>query len=230
LQVRVNVGTCELPAQVALALVIFCMPMSVREAHKARRHGRRPRPLEARRRRRPRRARRRLRARLCCCLGCLGSSRAHTQRVCARVPLFRALVPPRRCPHRYEPAVRLPRRHFRAIQQRHARALPREPSRASPPPRVATPLELQKVRSLACVAACARGRMLHTYPAAAAAARLPADACRDLGYHRRHPTHHRAARRSISGSPAALAAAGSEPHGSHAPRAPLAAIPVRLPF
>ena len=36
----------------------------------------------------------------------------------------------------------------------------REPSRASPPPRVATPLELQKVRSLACVAACARGRML----------------------------------------------------------------------
>jgi hypothetical protein len=96
LQERVNVGTCELPAQVALALVIFCMPMSVREAHKARRHGRRPRPLEARRRRRPRRARRRLRARLCCCLGCLGSSRAHTQRVCARVPLFRALVPPRR--------------------------------------------------------------------------------------------------------------------------------------
>lgn len=122
LQERVNDGTCELPAQVALALVIFCMPMSVREAHKARRHGRRPRPLEARRRRRPRRARRRLRARLCCCLGCVGSSRAHTQRVCARVPLFRALVPPRRCPHRYEPAVRLPRRHFRAIQQQIGRA------------------------------------------------------------------------------------------------------------
>ena len=160
------------------------------------------------------------------------SSRAHTQRnVCAHgcrffVPLFPlagALIA-------MKPAVRLPRRRFRAIQQRHARALPREPSRASPPPRVATPLELQKVRSLACVAACARGRMLHTYPAAAAAARLPADACRDLGYHRRHPTHHRAARRSISGSPAALAAAGSEPHGSHAPRAPLAAIPVHLPF
>ncbi len=79
LQERVNDGTCELPAQVALALVIFCMPMSVREAHKARRLGRRPRPLEARRRRRPRRARRRLRARLCCCLGCVGSTRARTQ-------------------------------------------------------------------------------------------------------------------------------------------------------
>jgi len=65
--------------------------------------------------------------------------RAHTQRVCARVPPFRALVPQRRCPIRYEPAVRRPRRRLRAVHQRHARALPR--ARASPstrtPPGVA---------------------------------------------------------------------------------------------
>ena len=67
--------------------------------------------------------------------GVLGAApRVHTQRVCARVPPFRALVPPRRCPLRYEPAVRLPRRRFRAVHQRHARALP--PARASPSTRM----------------------------------------------------------------------------------------------
>jgi len=69
----------------------------------------------------------------------VAAPRAHTQRVCARVPPFRALVPQRRCPIRYEPAVRRPRRRLRAVHQRHARALPR--ARASPstrtPPGVA---------------------------------------------------------------------------------------------
>jgi len=158
------------------------------------------------------------------------SSRAHTQRVCARVPLFRALVPlagallAMSLPFDYRVAAfeqitnftNGTREPFRASPS--ARALPREPS----------PARRHAARAAKGPLARVRGSV-RAWPHAAAA-RLPADACRDLGYHRRHPTHHRAARRSISGSPAALAAAGSEPHGSHAPRAPLDAIPVRLPF
>ena len=52
----------------------------------------------------------------------------------------------------------------------------------------ATPLELQKVRLRARVATCTR-----------VLAHMPCHACRDLGNHRRHPTYHRAARRSMSG-------------------------------
>ena len=49
---------------------------------------------------------------------------------------------------------------------------------------------------------------------------MPCHACRDLGYHRRHPTHHRAARRSMS---------GSEPLGSHALRSLTYCNPVSKP-
>ena len=63
---------------------------------------------------------------------------------------------------------------------------------------------LLQVRSRARVAACARGRMLHTCPAAAAAASLPECLSR-FGLPSWHPTHHRAAQRSMSVSPAAAA-------------------------
>ena len=53
----------------------------------------------------------------------------------------------------------------------------------------ATPLELQQVHLRARVATCTR-----------VLAHMPCHACRDLGNHRRHPTYHRAARRSMSGS------------------------------
>ena len=104
--------------------------------------------------------------------GVLGAApRVHTQRVCARVPPFRALVPPRRCALRYEPAARLPRRRLRAVHQRHARALPR--ARASPstrtPPGVAHRPPAAPLVAAAPLAAAPLAAALLVAPALAAA-------------------------------------------------------------